>query len=309
MRIAITGTTGYLGRYVVDSLLDTGHTVVAQVRRKLDESDPLTKYDHKLELKHGDMANTDSLESLTQGCDAAVHMAFTSATGRYRGGEGDDPVWFWEQNFGGTIRLLKACRDAQIAKLVFLSSRAVFDGCDIINRLVHDSDVPLPVNHYGLLKVASEQLAHLYEDITFCSLRPTGIYGLTWPRERTKWWNLVTNSQALDRNLSSMSTTVSTEVHAADVAAATHLLLQQQHSNVHGHAFNCSDILVSERYLAQQFLNLRTDTLSAPSQIQLQPPVNNMGTAGLNRLGWQGGGVKKLHQTLQEMKEASEQLQ
>ena len=309
MRIAITGTTGYLGRYVLDELVDAGHTVVAQVRRKLDKSDPLTKYDHNLELQHGDMANNDSLEALTQGCDAVIHMAFTSATGRYRGGEGNDPIWFWDQNFGGTLRLLKACRDARIAKFIFLSSRAVFDGCDITSRPVLDSDVSVPVNHYGLLKAASEQLAHLFNDITFCSLRPTGIYGLTWPRSRTKWWNLVSDTQLLDRDLSSLSNTVSTEVHGADVAAAILLLLQQQHSDVHGRAFNCSDILVSDRYLVQKFQTLRTNTFSEPNQIQLQPPVNNMGTAGLNRLGWQGGGDRKLHQTLQEIKVVSEQLQ
>ena len=167
MRIAITGTTGYLGRFVVETLLDAECTVAAQVRRKLNSSDPLTKYDDRLELIRGNMEDAASLEKLVHRCDAVVHMAFMSATGSYRGGEGDDPAWFWDQNFGGTLRLLRACRAANIAKFIFLSSRAVFDGCQISDRPVKDTDDPVPVNHYGLLKWSSELLANLYDEMTF----------------------------------------------------------------------------------------------------------------------------------------------
>ena len=308
MRIAITGTTGYLGRFVVKNLLDAGYTVAAQVRRTLHATDPLTEYDGRLELISGNMEDVTSLEKLVHRCDAVVHMAFMSSTGSYRGGEGDDPAWFWEQNFGGTLRLLRACRAESVAKFIFLSSRAVFDGCQISGRTVDDTDEPVPVNHYGLLKWSSELLANLYDDMTFCSLRPTGIYGLTWPRNRTKWWDLVTDSQLLDRDLSSLSNSVYTEVHGADVATAVLLLLQQQHGDVHGRAFNCSDILVSEQYLVQRCQSLLNGLPTDPSNDKLQPPINTMGTADLTRLGWRGGGVKKLRQTLQEIQQVSKQL-
>lgn len=308
MRIAITGTTGYLGRFVVETLLGAGYTVAAQIRRALSSSDPLLSYGCDFKLVNGDMSDTTSLEELVQGCDAVVHMAFMSATGSYRGGEGDDPAWFWEQNFGGTLRLLHACQNAKVAKFIFLSSRAVFDGCQISDRTVEDTDEPVPINHYGLLKWTSEQLARLSGEITFCSLRPTGIYGLTWPQNQTKWWNLVIDSQVMELDLSSLSNSVYTEVHGADVANAILLLLQQQHSDVHGGAFNCSDVLISERYLVQRFQNLLKGIPSDPINDQLQPPINNMGTTGLSRLGWHGGGVEKLHQTLQEIQEVSEQL-
>ena len=308
MRIAITGTTGYLGRFVVETLLGAGYTVAAQIRRELAPTDPLSSYGSNLELYTGDMSDATSLEELVQQCDAVVHMAFMSANGSYRGGEGDDPAWFWEQNFGGTLRLLHACRTANVAKFIFLSSRAVFDGCQISGRTLEDTDEPVPVNHYGLLKWTSEQLTRLVDEMTFCSLRPTGIYGLTWPRNQTKWWNLVTDSQLLDRDLSSLSNTVYTEVHGANVANAVLLLLQQQHNVVHGRAFNCSDVLISERYLVQRCQNLLKGIPSDPINDQLLPPINNMGTTGLTRLGWHGGGVKKLHHTLQELLEVSEQL-
>lgn len=309
MRVAVTGTTGYLGRFVVDSLLNAGHTVAAQVRSTLNTPDPLTTYDSELEFFCGDMEDVASLEALVDQCDAVVHMAFMSATGSYRGGEGADPTWFWEQNFCGTLRLLRACQTAKVAKFVFLSSRAVFDGCHIKDRPVEDTDEPIPVNHYGLLKLAGEQLARLYDDMTFCSLRPTGVYGLTWPRTRTKWWNLVTDTPTNDRDLSSFSNKVFTEVHGADVASAVLLLLQQEHSDIHRRAFNCSDISVSEQYLVRKCQILLDGPSGDLVDDQLQPPINNMGTTGLNRLGWQGGGVKKLNETLQEMKEISKQLE
>ena len=308
MRIAITGTTGYLGRFVVKTLLDAGYTVAAQVRRTLNTSDPLTAYDGRLDLISSNMEDAASLEKLVHRCDAVVHMAFMSATGSYRGGEGDDPARFWEQNFGGTLRLLRACRAASVAKFIFLSSRAVFDGCQISSRIVDDTDEPVPVNHYGLLKWSSELLSKLYDDMTFCSLRPTGVYGLTWPRIRTKWWNLVTDPELQDRDLSSLSNNVYTEVHGEDVATAVLLLLQQRHSDVHERAFNCSDVLVSEQYLVQRCHSFLNGFSGDPSNNELQPPINTMGTAGLTRLGWRGGGVTKLDQTLQEIRLVSEQL-
>lgn len=309
MRVAITGTTGYLGRYVVESLLEAGHTVAAQVRRPLDTSDPLSQCDGRLKLVVGNMEDISSLETLVEGCNAVVHMAFMSKTGSYRGGEGDNPAWFWEQNFGGTLRLLQACQAANVKKFIFLSSRAVFDGCHITSRLVKDMDEPLPNNHYGLLKLASEQLAGLYTDTTFCSLRATGIYGLTWPLTRTKWWDLVSDQQILDRDLSSVSDYVVTEVHGIDVASAVLLLLQQENWLIRGRVFNCSDILVSEQYLVQQCQSIFTNRSNVPTNLQLQPPRNNLGTAGLDELGWRGGGVQRLQETLLEIKDASEQLQ
>lgn len=309
MRVAVTGTTGYLGRFVVETLLGEGYTVVAQRRKQLDTSDPLTKFDSRLKLITGNMEDLVSLERLVQQCDAVVHMAFMSATGTYRGGEGEDPAWFWEQNFGGTLRLLQSCRGANVEKFIFLSSRAVFDGCDFTDRLVQDTDTPIAVNHYGLLKLASEKLSALYQDMTFCSLRPTGIYGLTWPCERTKWWNLVSDSKGEKRDLSAWSDSVSTEVHGADVATAIQLLLQQEHSEVQGCAFNCSDILVSDRYLVQVCQNLRNGLPADLNQTPLQSPNNVMGTEGLARLGWRAGGVKTLHNTLRKMIEMSEQLE
>lgn len=309
MRVAVTGTTGYLGRYVVESFLDAGYAVAAQIRRELNASDPLSSYGHKLELFTSDMSDTTSLEELVQRCDAVVHMAFASATGSYRGGEGDNPAWFWEQNFGGTLRLLQACRGANIEKFIFLSSRAVFDGCNITGRLVQDTDPPNAVNHYGLLKLASEELSALYQDMTFCSLRPTGIYGLTWPRARTKWWNLVTDSKEENLDLSALSDTVSTEVHGADVTTAIHLLLEQEHDEVHGRAFNCSDILVNNRYLVQACQNLRCGLPADLNLTPLKPPNNVMGSDGLVRLGWCAGGVKTLHHTLRKMIEISDQFE
>ena len=308
MRIAITGTTGYLGRFVVETLLSAEYTVAAQIRQQLDTSDPLTQYGGSLELIGGNMDDSDSLEKLVDGCDAVVHMAFMSATGSYRGGEGDDPAWFWEQNFGGTLRLLHACRAANVSKFIFLSSRAVFDGCQIRGRTVEDTDEPVPINHYGLLKWSTELLVNLYDEMTFCSLRPTGIYGISWPLNRTKWWNLVTDPQLLDRDPTSFSNDVHTEVHGADVANAILLLLQQRSSDVHGRAFNCSDVLVSEQNLVQRCQRLLKRTPVESIVDQLQAPINTMGTDGLSKLGWRGGGVKKLRQTLREIREASEHL-
>ncbi len=119
------------------------------------------------------MTSSESIAALLEGCTSIVHLGFNHLPGRYRGGEGSDPVAFWNTNFGSTIEMLEQSRRAGVERVVLLSSRAVFDGLVQSDQWVDDRERPRPTTHYGLLKYANEELAHLYEnDLTVCTLRP-----------------------------------------------------------------------------------------------------------------------------------------
>ena len=75
------------------------------------------------------------------------------------------------------------------------------------------------------------------------ALRPTGIYGMVEPAERSKWFSLVRD--ALDGE--AVAPRAGTEVHGDDVASAAWTLLHAPPEQVAGRAFNCSDIVVSHR--------------------------------------------------------------
>lgn len=301
MRVAVTGATGLVGRFVVKELSDRGCEVSA-LARSPERTQGFEECVGSIEWHYGDMADEDSLCALLANCNGLIHAAFDHIPDRFRGGEGDDPVRFWERNHSGTIRCIEIARHAAVERVVLFSSRAVFDGLKFVDAELHDDVRPRPNTHYGLLKYTNEQLSSLYDDIVICSLRPTGIYGLTWPCERTKWWSLLANHFSGHGN-SSLDSSSRTEVHGGDVACAAFILLQAKEASVRGRAFNCSDIVVSDQWLVelvrrilQDGASLYPDNLSSPS-----PPQNTMDCSRLRSLGWNPGGFHRLWKTLIEI--------
>jgi len=68
----VTGATGVLGRGAVQSLVDAGHQVVAGVRREQDTAGLRLL---GAEPRLADVFDSDSLQRLLEGCDAAVNLA------------------------------------------------------------------------------------------------------------------------------------------------------------------------------------------------------------------------------------------
>lgn len=303
MRVAVTGGTGLVGRFVVGDLLDNGHDVRVLARSHAGK-ESFGARQNLIDFCFGDMQDTQSIDSLVFDRDAVVHTAFSHLPGRFRGGEGDHPVDFWRANFIGTVSLIERARQAGVHRVVLFSSRAVFDGLEYQSEEISDHELPRPTTHYGLLKASSEQLAELYDSIGICSLRPTGIYGVTVPTSKTKWWKLLTNHINEAGNIA-VDRSSRTEVHGSDVASAVSILLNSPAIDVRGKSFNCSDIVTSERRvleLAQRIVNEGPN----PPTDDLPPvekPRNTMSSSGLMSLGWRPGGPPKLVETLSEIVE------
>lgn len=303
MKVAVTGGAGLVGRFVVSELLHHGHVVRALVRSPSD-ADSFGGLQHRIDWVIGDMNDTQVLSSLVSDMDALVHTAFSHLAGRFRGGEGNNPLGFWKTNFGSAITAIEESRFAGVRRVVLLSSRAVFDGLNFQSEDIDDQEFPCPTSHYGLLKVASEQLSQLYADMDICSIRPTGIYGVTHPVSKTKWWNMLCNHIDGPGDLP-IDGSPRTEVHGADVARAITLLLTSDASDVRCRSFNCTDITVSEQSVMALARKILTEG-SNPSTnelLMLDRPRNKMAAAALHSLGWQPGGYPRLTQTLSEIVE------
>ena len=85
----------------------------------------------------------------------------------------------WQANVGGTQNIVDACRDYG-ARLIYLSSNAVFDG----DHPPYDEVSPRhPVNSYGRLKVEAEDLV-LASGLSWSLIRPILMYGWPYPHGR-----------------------------------------------------------------------------------------------------------------------------
>jgi dTDP-4-dehydrorhamnose reductase len=78
----------------------------------------------------------------------------------------------WRVNVEGTRNVADACRDVG-AKLMFLSTDYVFDGQQGPYR---ETDLPAPINYYGVTKLAAERLV-ADAGIDYIVARPSVIYG------------------------------------------------------------------------------------------------------------------------------------
>ena len=296
MLVAVTGATGIVGRFVVERLAREGARIRALVRPTSDRRE----LHPAVEWVAGGMTDSSALSNLVEDADAVVHCAYEHVPDRYRGGEGDDLPGFWQANLHGGLELMQKAVEAGVTRLVLMSSRAVFGQHSPPGSWVDDDTRPVPDTHYGASKLALETHASAFaavDGVCFCSLRPTGVYGVTYPLERTKWLDLALK---LVRGESLPESRLATEVHGQDVAAAVRILLNAPADAVAGRAFNCSDLTVDTRDVMAALadrLRIRRD-LPSPATNALRNPMRS---AGLRNLGWQAGGNRRLNDTIAEL--------
>ncbi len=295
MRVALTGASGLVGRFVAARLAREGCDIVALARPQSDR----TGFDFPITWIDGDLRSEAALASLVGGADALVHSAYDHVPGQYRGGEGDDVEGFWRTNLLGGLRLLRAASGADIGRIVVLSSRAVFGGP--ASTRVGDTHPTSPDTHYGALKVALEGLATVYPRTT--SIRPTGVYGITHPVSRSKWFDMA--REVISGRPVTVART-STEVHGDDVAAAVWLLLTAPAADVAGRPFNCSDIVLGTREIAERMYATQGMAAgSLPLPKEMPPPAHIMRCDGLRSLGWRPGGRRRLQETIRALLDAA----
>ena len=298
MRVALTGATGIVGRFVAARLSREGCDVAALARPGSNRAG----FDFPIDWIEGDLNDKAALVSMLRGAGALVHSAYDHIPGHYRGGEGDDVEGFWRTNLLGSLRLMHLADTVGVGRIVVLSSRAVF-GRPSRTR-VGDTRATSPNTHYGALKVALEGLAGVYPRTT--CLRPTGVFGITHPADRSKWFDMA-RDVIHGRPISFART--STEVHGDDVADAVWLLLTAGDADVEGRAFNCSDLVLSTREIAERMYAAHGIVArSRPTLPEVMPPPDDiMRCDGLRALGWRPGGRRQLQATIRALLDAARQ--
>uniref|UniRef100_A0A2P2I4D0 Sterol-4-alpha-carboxylate 3-dehydrogenase, decarboxylating n=1 Tax=Hirondellea gigas TaxID=1518452 RepID=A0A2P2I4D0_9CRUS len=166
--VLVTGGCGFLGRHLVELLLDCGANV-----RVFDLF--ITEYSEDVEFVKGNLLNLSEVEAATKGCWAVFHVASPSPTS-------GNAKLFFSVNVDGTQNVIDACRSQNVGRLVYTSSASiVFDGTDQKN---FDESAPFPLKSldaYTKSKLAAEQLALKdcapSNPLAVCAMRPHSIFG------------------------------------------------------------------------------------------------------------------------------------
>lgn len=145
MNVAITGGSGFLGRYVVKTLIDVGYNPIILTRRNLNS------LGIKCETRLTDYSKTDLVEKLS-GIDAVVHLAAK------RGSQG--LISEFHDNEILTQNLYDACLELGIRNIVYASTISVYSNEDLLPWT--EKILPNPDLMYGVSKLANEHIGNIY---------------------------------------------------------------------------------------------------------------------------------------------------
>ena len=141
MKIAITGSTGFVGSNIASVLQSSGHEVIGLVR-----SEAKLPWETKLV----DFTSEDSISSALEGTEAVVHCAIANDFNRLL----QDRDFAYDSFVGMTSRVVRAANKAG-SKTIYISTDWVMDGT---THLALESNKGNPVNFYGFLKAMGEQV-------------------------------------------------------------------------------------------------------------------------------------------------------
>jgi nucleoside-diphosphate-sugar epimerase len=295
MLIAVTGATGFVGRYIVNHLLESGHHCRCWYRTQSNREGFIND---NIDWLEGELGNAGAVTSLIDGVDGVVHCGVSWIGSEYskHGSVAD----FVQINVASSIALIEAAVHHVVKRFVYISSCAVHDVI-LDDRPLDEAHPKWPASAYGAHKAAVESFVHSFgrSDPSFqiCALRPAGVYGLQQQFERGKWVQVVRDVMT---GKAIASDAGGKEVHAADVAKAVSLLLSTDEP-IAGQAYNCCDMYIAEQTVAQ----IAKEITRSKSEIQIlnRGAKHQIDTNKIQALGMTFGGLALAGQYIEQLVE------
>ena len=151
MAILVCGGAGYIGSHVTRALIDNGEEVIVLDNLQTGHVDAVHE---KAKLVLGDLRDNEFMERVFKDnkIDGVIDFAAFSLVGE----SVEEPLKYFENNFYGTLCLLKAMKKYNVNKIVFSSTAATYGEPENIPIL--ESDKTFPTNPYGESKLAVEKM-------------------------------------------------------------------------------------------------------------------------------------------------------
>ena len=124
MKVAITGATGFLGRYILSQLAAEQHDCRCWYRPQSDRSG-LEHVERFVKWVEGSLGHRQACEQLVDGCQALVHAALERPSHVRMAGKEFTPEMALH-NISGSLQLFEAARAAGVKRIVYISSCAVY---------------------------------------------------------------------------------------------------------------------------------------------------------------------------------------
>jgi len=158
MNVVVTGGAGYIGGTVATLLVQAGHrvTVVDNLCHARREVIPAG-----VEFVQADIADRAAIEALLRRVqpDGVLHFAALIEAGESM----QKPEIYFRNNVAGTLALLEAMLAADVKRLVFSSTAAVYGEPEKVP--IEETARLAPTNAYGESKLIAEQMLRWFERV------------------------------------------------------------------------------------------------------------------------------------------------
>lgn len=168
-KVLVTGATGFLGKYLIEDLLNNDYEVIAQGRKENVLNNIKEKYNVEI-LK----CSLDEIKDVELNVDYVIHAAALSTVW----GKWED---FYNSNVVGTENVINFCKKNNVERLVYVSSPSVYSAKhDRLNIKEEDFDKNNKLNFYIKSKIIAENLINNIEDdkLEKVIIRPRGLFGI-----------------------------------------------------------------------------------------------------------------------------------
>jgi len=174
MRLLVTGSSGFVGRHLIQQLQGSmNHQVRALVRRLPDTLVSDVEY-----VVLPDFSAVTPEHPFLQGVDVVVHLA--SRVHIMNDTEADPLAAFRRVNVGHTLALARSAASAGVRRFVFVSSVKVNGEQTTPGRPFRETDPSAPVDSYGVSKMEAEEALKalaLETGLEVVIIRPVLVYG------------------------------------------------------------------------------------------------------------------------------------
>jgi uncharacterized protein YbjT (DUF2867 family) len=116
MRTAIFGGTGFVGSYLVDALLESGHEPALLVRRGSEDK---VRHRDRCRLETGDIDDEGAIAGTLDGCEAAIYLIGILREYPRRG------ITFRNMQYEGVARVIDAAQAAGATRFLLMSANGV----------------------------------------------------------------------------------------------------------------------------------------------------------------------------------------
>ncbi|MBR3693695.1 MAG: NAD-dependent 4,6-dehydratase LegB [Erysipelotrichales bacterium] len=185
MKVFVTGAEGFIGSHLCEALVEKGYQVKALALYNsfgkfgwLDSLAPEVK--EKIEMVHGDVRDPFQMKTLSQDCDAIIHLAALIAIPYSYVA----PEAYVDTNVKGTLNVLEAARANKVKRILVTSTSEVYGTAQY---------VPIDEKHpyqgqspYSATKIGADRMAEAYYrsfDLPLTIVRPFNTFG---PRQSAR---------------------------------------------------------------------------------------------------------------------------